>query len=127
MGCDFYNSEQRVGRKDYACQLCMRVIPKGTEHIYESGKFDGNYFSHRRHIHCDAILRAFWDEWSEDEYDEQEVYDFIREACFGCEKWHEDECEEDPFWCRKVIETLLEGTDRMAALESAGLNREGEA
>lgn len=125
---EFYNREQRKGRKDYVCQLCGRRIRAGREHIYESGKYDGEIFSNRRHIHCDAVLEAFWDAASADEWDEQEVCEYVRDAvCSACPLWHDDSCEESPYWCPVAIEKLVKGNAGTAAIISIQENREDKA
>lgn len=129
MGVECYKVEQRKGRKDYVCQLCGVRIRKGEEHIYESGRYDGSFFGHRRHIHCNAIADAFFAEpWTDDEYSEDEIWDYCREyGCCSCNEEQRDMCmdgEGNPYWCQKVIEKLLDGNDKRAALESIAMNRE---
>ena len=127
MSCDFYRTEQRKAGKDYVCQLCGKAIRKGREHVYESGKYDGEIFSNRRHIHCDALLDSFWAIAPMDEWDEQEVYEYVREVCAACPLWHDDSCVESPYWCPVVIEKLVEGNARTAAIISIQENREDKA
>ncbi len=132
MGVDYYRVEQRKARNDYVCQLCGKAIRKGREHIYESGRYDGSFFVHRRHIHCNAIADAFFAEpWSDNEYSEDEIWSYCREyGCFWCPPGKREDCIDDmvnPYWCRKVIEKLTAGNDQRAALQSLEENREDEA
>ena len=129
MGVECYKVEQRNGRKDYVCQLCGKRIVKGREHIYESGRYEGSFFGHRRHIHCNAIADAFFAEsWTEDEYNEDDIWNYCREeGCRGCSPDIREDCIDDmknPFWCPKVIERLTKGNDQRAALTSLAENRE---
>ena len=66
MGVECYKIEQRKGRKEYICQLCGEKIRKGREYICESGRYDGEFFEHKRHIHCDALFNAYFDHGGRD-------------------------------------------------------------
>lgn len=125
MGVECYKIEQRKGREEYICQLCGEKIHKGREYICESGRYDGTFFEHKRHIHCNAIAEAYFSEpWSEDEYTEDEILDYVRDVCCGCQKYHDDECEADPYACEKVIRKLVPESLQGAALRSVEENRE---
>lgn len=124
MGVECYKIEQRKGRKEYICQLCGEKIRKGLEYICESGRYDGEFFEHKRHIHCDALFNAYFDDGGDPEYTEDEIYEFVRETCCSCQLWHDDECEASPWTCPVVLEKRLDEQAARAAKQSIEENRE---
>ena len=128
---EFYNCEQRKGRKEYRCELCGKPILKGREHIYESGKWDGQLFDRRRHIHCHALAEAYFDQAYDNEYTVDQICDWVSEVCSDfCQDEHEEEYDncDVPVWeCPRVFETLLHPQTVRAALESVEQNREDKA
>ena len=120
-----YTVEQRKSRKEYNCQLCNQKILKGREYICESGRYDGEFFEHKRHIHCNAIFEAYFSEpWIDDEYTEDEIFDYVRDVCCGCALWHDDSCEINPYTCETVIRKLVPANEQGAAMESVEANQE---
>ena len=120
-----YGTEQRKARKEYECQLCGEKILKGRDYIYEHGLYDGKFFNHRQHIHCNAIFEAYFAEPHTDlEYSEDEIWDYVREVCSGCPMYEYDECEKNPYFCQTVIEKRVPENLWGAALESIKANRE---
>lgn len=122
MGVECYTVEQRKGRKDYVCQLCGEKIRKGTEHIYESGRYGGEFFSNRRHIWCDALFNAYFDDGGDNEYTEDDILEFVRDVCCSCALWHEDECEANPWKCPIVLERRLD--ENMARVAKASIKEQ---
>jgi len=119
----FYTQEQRKSRKEYKCQLCGETIRKGLDYINEHGNYDGRFFEHRRHIHCNAIFEAYCAEpWVDEEYSEDDIWDYVRGAC--CPEYRNDECEDNPFSCRTVIEKLVPESLWNVCQESIYGNRE---
>lgn len=48
-------------RKDHRCPYCGKVIGKGSRGIlYESGIFDGSWFSRHTCPECEATIDRFW-------------------------------------------------------------------
>jgi len=39
-------------RKAYACVSCKASIEAGSRCVVESGKIEGEFFSHRMHVEC---------------------------------------------------------------------------
>jgi len=51
-------------RKDHFCELCERIILKGTVHVARRGIGDGGPCTIRMHIACEIVSRGFdIDEW----------------------------------------------------------------
>lgn len=44
------------GRKDYHCEWCGQLIPKGEKHLYRSYIFDGDFNSGRMHLECEKAM-----------------------------------------------------------------------
>lgn len=120
-----YTEEQRKSRKEHECQLCGKKILKGREYICESGRYDGEFFEHKRHIHCNAIFEAYFSEpWTDNEYDEDMIYEYVRDVCSGCQEYEYDQCNRDPYSCETVIRKLVPESVQGAAMESVEANRE---
>jgi len=50
---ELYNSKDiKKTQKEHQCHLCWLNIPKETPCFYESGKFDGDFFSRYSHHEC---------------------------------------------------------------------------
>ncbi len=47
-----YTTEPKA-RKQYRCDLCLRIIEKGEKHLKHVGSYDGEFYSMRKHISCD--------------------------------------------------------------------------
>jgi len=70
MGWDFYNQKTvKQTKKDHQCEFCGRIIPKGSQNIFNwSGKFDGEL------VNCYA---CHWCMDNEDKLvDGEEILDF---------------------------------------------------
>lgn len=46
-------------RKDFRCEECRRLIPKGTQYQKYSGKFEGDLFSTKTCLQCVEISAAY--------------------------------------------------------------------
>ena len=120
-----YGTEQRKARNEYPCQLCGEKILKGRDYIYEHGKYEGRFFENRRHIHCNAIFEAYFDNpGTDDEYTEDDIWDYVRDVCSQCPMYEYNECEKNPYSCPTVIEKRVPENLRGAALDSIEANRE---
>lgn len=56
---EFFSQKEVVGRKDYECSECGRVMPKGTKHQVASMKCEGDFSSYRTCLVCAEIRKAF--------------------------------------------------------------------
>jgi len=86
------------GRKDYYCDGCGQLIPKGHPHNYHTGKWDGEIFTLRHHTVCIEIERAlnnhrgtYWEEWWP--MREWDVDDWIEAA-----RLHPENLDKCPAW-----------------------------
>lgn len=104
---EFYSEKTPTARKEHECEMCGRAIKIGEKHVYQSGKYDGDFFSRRYHNECADILNRFCDETGDNEFN----YDLISEwwddrYCYGC-KYYENnggECDGDRdriCWCTR--------------------------
>jgi hypothetical protein len=57
---DLFNKKTVVGRKDYRCEECNAALPKGTRHVYCSGKVEGDFTDYRLCEECDLISTAWF-------------------------------------------------------------------
>ena len=70
---EFYNSKEvKKTRKDHKCFLCQLDIPTGSNCMYESGKYDGEFFSRYSHNEC----AEKWVDMNRDAYGGDDWLDF---------------------------------------------------
>ena len=58
---EFYNSYIRTARKAHKCEYCEKEIMVGEKYGYESGKFEGDFFTRKLCIPCRKMLDAYID------------------------------------------------------------------
>lgn len=56
-----YDCKHVKTRKPHVCFLCGRVIEAGKEALYESGKYDGDFFSRYTCKDCEPLTDRFWE------------------------------------------------------------------
>lgn len=49
---DFANFTWPIGRKDYRCEWCGQIIPKGEKHLHFAGIWEGDWQNWRMHSEC---------------------------------------------------------------------------
>ena len=50
---DFYNSvEYRKARKEHSCTYCGESIPSGSSYAWQSGNYEGRWFTSKMHLEC---------------------------------------------------------------------------
>ena len=129
MSCEFYRTEQRKAGKDYVCQLCGKAIRKGREHVYESGKYDGEIFSNRRHIHCDALIRLYAERNDKEpaEVPGYEIKAWLESVCDAeCMPGFSKRCGQDRFSCGQILWLLLRHKPGFGAIQKSAARGEGE-
>lgn len=55
----FYSSRHVKARKSHHCEQCPVPIDIGTEHIYSCGNYEGDFYTHRQHLECNAAASAY--------------------------------------------------------------------
>ena len=56
-----YDCKHVKTRKPHTCFLCGRTIESGKEALYESGKYDGEFFSRYTCKDCKPLTDRFWE------------------------------------------------------------------
>lgn len=56
-----------MARKDHECQLCEWVIPAGSVYVKHVGIWEGDFWTYRAHLICDAVHTEIDDGTSADE------------------------------------------------------------
>lgn len=110
---EFYNSYIRTARKSHTCEYCQKEIEAGEKYSYESGKFEGDFFTRTLCIPCLKMLNAYVrrrNDKTDDTFDWWQVSDYLTEnycdeLCF-VGKWHD--CDKSPQCCEKVRNAILE-------------------
>ena len=113
---DLYERRQVTAHRPHKCHLCGDAIPPGAVYIREKWMDDG-FHEVKRHIHCDALLDEFLDDNSfTSEYSDDEVWEWIRDRCIDLCGWDmREECENDPYSCGCMIESIKNINSRRAA------------
>ena len=91
---EFVTYRQPVARKEYVCDLCNGKIMVGEKHVYQAGKFDGEFFSVRLHRACNAVIDEYCRDTGYGEYDEDAIEDWWRAyKCDGCKHYYQESCD----------------------------------
>lgn len=45
-----------IGRKDYRCEWCDQLIPKGEKQMYRAYHFEGDFNTGRMHLECEVAM-----------------------------------------------------------------------
>ena len=118
MSWDFCNTKTvKKTKKDHHCEFCGRVIPKGSQNIFNwSGKFDGEMVNSYACHWCDSnedrllddydnTIKDFWDCMHDDFF-----YDKIQELKkLGYEDVMFEFDREDPDWLLLIDQREKEG------------------
>lgn len=98
---DFYNQTLHVARKEHECEFCTKKILLKEKYSYETGKYDGDFFTRKLCIPCFNMLRQYCDQHDDEEFDWWWIQDWLHdeycEKCSAC-----DECDEKPQKCNRV-------------------------
>lgn len=104
MMLEFYNSYIRTARKAHKCEYCEKNIMVGEKYSYESGKFEGDFFTRTLCVPCLKMLNAYTDDVDDDTFDWWAVSDFLSDnycdKLCGQEKRHD--CDKSPEHCEKI-------------------------
>lgn len=105
---EFSTSKILTAKKEHTCDLCGQKIEVGEKYNRYSGKFDGSFFDCCYHESCFDIIGKYCRIEGEEEYSEDWLQEWIYDkVCRDCP--NEEECQENTFRCKKVIEIILEG------------------
>lgn len=64
-----YDCKHVKTRKPHVCFLCGRVIEAGKEALYESGKYDSDFFRRYTCKDCEPLTNQFWESVDGESYD----------------------------------------------------------
>ena len=101
---EFYNSYMRTARKTHQCEYCEKEIMVGEKYSYESGKFDGDFFTRTLCVSCHKMLNAYAHDADDDAFDWLDVSDFLSENYCGklCVQEKRHDCDKSPERCEKI-------------------------
>lgn len=98
---DFFNQKNVKARKIHKCEFCEKKIQKGETYSYESGVFDGDFFSRKLCLECNNMLTQFCKENGYGEFSWDWIEDWIHDLyCYECEK--KEDCELIPKQCEII-------------------------
>ncbi|MCB6610211.1 hypothetical protein V3C10_04215 [[Clostridium] symbiosum] len=105
---DFNNQKIVIARKEHKCEFCKKLIQPGQKYSYETGVYDGDFYTRKLCPECFGMLNKFckangygefsWDwitEWLQDLY------------CYSCP--NKEECGCSPEQC-DVVRGNFSGT-----------------
>lgn len=107
---EFYNSYIRTARKSHKCEYCQKEIMVGEKYSYESGKFDGDFFTRYLCVLCYKILNAYMYDADDDIFDWRDVSDFLSQNYCDklCRQEKRHDCDKPPQCCEKIRRAVLE-------------------
>ena len=104
---EFFNGRFYTAKKEHRCEACGDKIQIGERYKYESGKFEGEFFSRCYHTACSEVIEEFWFDIDDDEFTYDEIRDWWEDKyCYQCALWYDNggecECDMDKrLWCTK--------------------------
>lgn len=114
---EFFNESKHTARKAYECEMCCRDINPGEQYYEERGKYEGEFFDRKMHVHCHKMEAEFCSE-VDNEFTWWQIMDYIQEKyCSDCEHaacnddlegW--EECDTSIFDCPKIREIFGDKT-----------------
>ena len=97
MCLEFSTVSKPKARKNHRCDLCGMLINSGEKYHRFSGKYDDMMFVSTLHLDCERVVRAYTLEHNEDEWNEDWVFDWLREqVCMDCERYEDNNEDEEP-------------------------------
>lgn len=99
---------ESTARKNYRCDWCDKIIPKGEKYIRQKYIYDGEFCTWRAHCACQRVTDAIWDYADPDDgLDSDGFYEYGGEVCRrficpDCPKWSGNEydgCEDGDSLC----------------------------
>lgn len=98
---DFLNQKYSKANKIHKCEFCEKEIVKGEKYSYESGVYDGDFFTRKLCLECYDMMNTFCRENNENEFSWDWIEDWICDKyCYGCP--NKDDCELIPKQCEIV-------------------------
>lgn len=98
---DFYNQTLHVARKENECEFCGKKIMPKEKYSYETGKYDGDFFTRKLCTPCFNMLREYCNQHDDEEFDWWWIQDWLHdEYCEKCSTC--DECDGKPQKCERV-------------------------
>ena len=112
---EFYNSKYVTAKKPHKFDCCFKQIEIGEKYEYQSGKYDGDFFTRAWCMDCSDICSWYFpSDYNVDgeEFTYDEIYESAHEAfCVKCRHWDSDEasCKEnvtDLWHCPVLLEKI---------------------
>lgn len=110
MSMEFYSENTHIAKKEHKCEMCGGKINIGEKYYRERGKFCGEFFDRKMHVHCHHMEAEYCRE-VDCEFNWYSIYDYVRDkhCCGECADWvmHND-CKYRMAECPKLIELYRE-------------------
>lgn len=105
---EFSKHTNPIAKKKHQCSLCYGDIRAGEKYDRFCGLYDGAFFDLKHHLICSDIINEYCDYIGEDEYNNDNVIDWVSEIVCGDCIHNQDGLEDcnisNLFLCPKVIE-----------------------
>lgn len=75
---EFYTAAIYKAKKEHVCHICNETIHKGQLYEYESGKYEGDFFSRKSHIPCAKARDEYLATQEENEYEPWAVLEYMK-------------------------------------------------
>ena len=63
---ELLSSAEHRARKEHRCGICGKAIRPGEKYHYQSGKYEGEFYTTKAHRRCHDIQAALWNRYEED-------------------------------------------------------------
>lgn len=75
---EFYTAAIYKAKKDHVCHICDETIHKGELYEYESGKYEGDFFSRHSHLACSKARDELVSLQKDTEYEPWAVMEYMK-------------------------------------------------
>lgn len=109
MCMECYTKSFPKARKNHTCEYCGQIINAGEQYSIEQGKWEGEFFTRKLHLHCEKILYECLADSGDYEFSWDQVDQWLHDSyCYDCDK--KEECETKI--CEKIKKAFSEKEDK---------------
>lgn len=97
-----------IARKPHKCEFCEKQIQSGEKYSYESGLYDGDFFTRKLCPECYDMMISFCKETGDEEFCWDWITEWLQEIyCYECPS--KEDCKSSPQQC-DIIRGNFAGT-----------------
>ena len=132
---DVIRSKKQKARKNHSCDLCNKIIEKGTTYHYSFIVDGGDSWEFKCHLGCEYIMNELWS-WFDpcegitdqhfDEYLPSYCKEFVCPHCsnFYKDEWGDDDCKEDKWPAIDCLDKIVNRLEKYSLKSRRKPNQE---